>query len=114
MGLWFALAPASLIAGSLKPGIGGHNPVEASQAGSAVITGPHVPSFDDLYATYRRHNAVLDAADAPALAEAEMQVWSGHGPRPDAARAALAEASGGALATTRTALLYLLPAEAAS
>ena len=35
-------------------------------------------------------------------------------PRPDAARAALAEASGGALATTRTALLYLLPAEAAS
>lgn len=114
MGLWFALAPASLIAGSLKPGIGGHNPVEASQAGSAVITGPHVPSFDDLYATYRRHNAVLDAADAPALAEAVMQVWSGHGPGPDAARAALAEASGGALATTRTALLYLLPAEAAS
>ena len=112
MMLWYALAPASLIAGSLVPGIGGHNPVEASRAGTAIITGPHAASFDDLLDAYRRHNALLDAATAGEIAAAVTQIWSGKGPRPEAAEAALAEASGGAMATTLDRLGALLDGKA--
>lgn len=109
MALWYALAPAALIAGSLLPDIGGHNPVEASQAGAAVITGPHAASFDDLYAAYRRHGAAIEIHDSGTLAGAVARVWAGDGPSIENARAAIAEASGGALRTTLDALLERLP-----
>ena len=112
MMLWYTLAPASLIAGSLVPDIGGHNPVEASRAGTAVIAGPHAASFDDLFEAYRRHGALLDALDADSLARAVEQVWSGHGPALEAAEAALADASGGAMATTLEQLERLLDGKA--
>lgn len=112
MMLWYTLAPASLIAGSLVPDIGGHNPVEASRAGTAVITGPHAASFDDLFEAYRRHGALLDAQDADSLAGAVEQVWSGRGPALEAAEAALADASGGAMATTLEQLERLLDGKA--
>ncbi|WP_291843011.1 3-deoxy-D-manno-octulosonic acid transferase [Maricaulis sp.] len=108
MPLWFSLAPAAFIAGSLLPEIGGHNPVEASQAGACVITGPHVASFDDLYAAYRRHDALLEIDDALTLSEAVEQVWQGRAPSLAAARRAIAQASGGALDTTLTAIGLLL------
>lgn len=57
MAYWYTLAPVSLIAGSLKPGIGGHNPIEASQAGTGIMTGPHTASFDDVYKIYDAHQA---------------------------------------------------------
>lgn len=57
MGLWFELAPVSLVAGSLVPGIGGHNAYEPALHGSAILHGAHVGNFADLYAR-------LDAAGA--------------------------------------------------
>lgn len=112
MMLWYALAPASLIAGSLVPGIGGHNPVEASRAGTAVITGPHAASFDDLFDAYRRHAAAIEATDADSLADAVRTIWRGEGPAMDAAEAALADASGGAMETTLEQLECLLDGRA--
>lgn len=112
MMLWYSLAPASLIAGSLVPDIGGHNPVEASRAGTAVIAGPHAASFDDLFDAYRRHGALLEARDADSLAAAVEQVWAGKGPLTEAADAALADASGGAMATTLEQLERLLDGKA--
>nr|WP_238934770.1 glycosyltransferase N-terminal domain-containing protein [Maricaulis parjimensis] len=115
MAIWFSLAPASLIAGSLIPGIGGHNPVEASQAGSGVITGPFRSSFDDLYSAYQAHSACIEVESDTDLSTAVMRVWSGQGPTPSASQAALAAASGGAMAKTVTALETLLhSAEATS
>ncbi|OLF81590.1 3-deoxy-D-manno-octulosonic acid transferase [Maricaulis sp. W15] len=108
MPLWFALAPAALIAGSLLPDIGGHNPIEASQAGASVITGPHVASFDDVYAAYRRHDAVLEVDDAPSLAQAVEQVWQAKGPGKASAGRAIADVSGGALETSLAAINRLL------
>lgn len=112
MMLWYALAPASLIAGSLVPGIGGHNPVEASRAGTAVITGPHAASFDDLFDAYRRHSAAIEAKDADSLADAVRTIWRGEGPAMGAAEAALADASGGAMETTLEQLECLLDGKA--
>lgn len=114
MSLWFALAPAAFIAGSLKAGIGGHNPIEASQAGACVITGPHVDSFDDIYTAYRDHAAMLEVDDALTLSEAVEQVWQGRAPGKAVADRAIAAASGGAMATTLAALHSLLAPDAES
>lgn len=111
MGLWFAAAPAAFIAGSLKDGIGGHNPLEATRSGAAVLSGPHVASFEDVYAAYREHDGVLIARDEAEVAEAVKRVWRGDGPSPKAAQAALQALSGGALDVTLDALDALLREE---
>lgn len=48
MGLWFRLAPVSFVGGSLVS-IGGHNPFEPAALGSAIVHGPHVTNFEDIY-----------------------------------------------------------------
>lgn len=108
MPLWYGLAPAALIGGSLIDGIGGHNPVEASKAGSGVITGPFTASFDDVYTAYRQHSAARFADDAASLADAVDAIWSGQGPQSDAVTAALAAASSGALKTTMSGIRPIL------
>lgn len=70
MQLWYGLAATSFIAGSLIDGIGGHNPIEATRAGSAVITGPYTASFEDIYAAYRENAGVVTAKDAAGIAQA--------------------------------------------
>ncbi len=56
LGLWYRLAPVSLVCGSLLP-VGGHNPYEAAQLGTVILHGPHTGNFGDIYAR-------LDAAGA--------------------------------------------------
>ncbi|MGV6811459.1 MAG: 3-deoxy-D-manno-octulosonic acid transferase [Brevirhabdus sp.] len=48
MGLWYRLAPISFMGGSLAK-IGGHNPFEPAALGSAILHGPHVTNFMDIY-----------------------------------------------------------------
>ena len=48
MGLWYRIAPISLVCGSLVP-VGGHNPFEPAALGSAILHGPHVANFRDIY-----------------------------------------------------------------
>ncbi|WP_227419415.1 3-deoxy-D-manno-octulosonic acid transferase [Roseitranquillus sediminis] len=48
MGLWYRLAPISLVGGSFN-GIGGHNPYEPIALGSVVLHGPDVANFADIY-----------------------------------------------------------------
>lgn len=47
-GLWYHLATVTFIGGSLAQN-GGHSPLEAAALGSAVVHGPHVGPFTDLY-----------------------------------------------------------------
>lgn len=108
MPLWYGLAAASFIAGSLIDGIGGHNPIEASRCGSAVLSGPYTASFDDVFNAYRDQRAVFTVADAIEISDAVTGIWAGHGPSREAVDAALTNASGGALTTTMTALRPLL------
>ena len=42
LGLAMRLAPVTFVAGSLQPGIGGHNPVEPVQLGSTVFSASFV------------------------------------------------------------------------
>ncbi|MEN9410031.1 MAG: hypothetical protein RL216_2005 [Pseudomonadota bacterium] len=63
MGLWFDLCPVTLVAGSLVDGIGGHNAYEPALHGSAILHGPHVGNFANLYAR-------LDAAGAARVVRA--------------------------------------------
>lgn len=50
MGLIYRLAPITLMCGSLIEGLSGHNPLEPARLGSAVLSGPYVSSFEDIYA----------------------------------------------------------------
>ena len=59
MGLWYRISPISFIGGSLAR-VGGHNPFEAAQLGSAILHGPHVFNFDEAYRRFAdAHAAVL-------------------------------------------------------
>jgi 3-deoxy-D-manno-octulosonic-acid transferase len=48
LGLVYRLAPLVFIGGSLIPH-GGQNPIEAAKLGTAILHGPHVANFQDLY-----------------------------------------------------------------
>jgi 3-deoxy-D-manno-octulosonic-acid transferase len=60
LGLIYQLAPIVFMGGSLIRH-GGQNPIEAIRFGSAILHGPHVFNFDEIYQE-------LDRADAAALA----------------------------------------------
>ncbi len=49
MGNAMSLSGISLVAGSLVPNIGGHNPIEPAQIGSVILSGPYVHNFADIY-----------------------------------------------------------------
>ncbi len=63
LGLFYKLSDISLIAGSLKDGIGGHNPFEALKLGSIVISGKNVINFAQIYDDLGSNNACLLAKD---------------------------------------------------
>ena len=72
MGLWYRLAPVSFVGGSLVD-VGGHNPFEPAALGSAVLHGPHVHNFADIYARLSQAGGArrVDGAGlGPALAAA--------------------------------------------
>lgn len=48
LGLWYRLAPISFVGGSLVA-VGGHNPFEPASLGSAILHGPYVANFADIY-----------------------------------------------------------------
>lgn len=60
LGLWFRLARGAFLGGSLLPGIGGHNPLEAVQVGTPAVSGRHVDNWASVYRD-------LEAAGAAAL-----------------------------------------------
>lgn len=69
LGSAFALAPVTVMGGSLVEKVGGHNPVEPIAIGSAVISGMKVHNFADLYLDLEEAGGViLIEAEARALA----------------------------------------------
>ncbi len=110
LGLWYRLAPVSFVGGSWEP-IGGHNPFEPAALGSAILHGPYVTNFVDIYQRLTEARAARLVASPQSLAEAVDDLLS-----PDRA-AAMAHAawevvSAGADVTERakTVLLDMLDA----
>ena len=67
LGLFYRLAPVAFIGNSLVDG-GGHNPLEAVQLGAAVLYGPHVKNFADVFARLDLASPTARVTDAASLA----------------------------------------------
>ncbi len=68
MGLWYRLAPISFVGGSLVA-IGGHNPFEPAALGSAILHGPYVTNFVDIYQRLSEAEAARLAPSPEKLAD---------------------------------------------
>ncbi|WP_430449765.1 3-deoxy-D-manno-octulosonic acid transferase [Rhodophyticola sp.] len=69
LGLWYRLAPVSFVGGSLEP-IGGHNPFEPAALGSAILHGPYVTNFVDIYQRLTEAKAARLVSSPESLAAA--------------------------------------------
>ena len=93
MGVWFDLCPLTFVGGSLVPGIGGHNAYEPALHGSAILHGPHVGNFADLYGRLDAAGAAQPVSDAASMAAVVERVLGD-----PAAWKVLTEAANGVLA----------------
>ena len=109
-GLWFRLARLALIGGSLLPGIGGHNPLEAARLSCPFVSGPHVENWRPVFAALEQAQAVLYVSGATDLGDA-FRAALNH-PEADRARAErafrLASTEDGALQAAASQILTLV------
>lgn len=75
LGLWYRLAPISFVGGSLEP-IGGHNPFEPAALGSAILHGPYVTNFVDIYQRLTEAGAARLVSSPESLAQAVNELLS--------------------------------------
>jgi 3-deoxy-D-manno-octulosonic-acid transferase len=75
LGLWYRVAPISLVGGSLQP-IGGHNPFEPAALGSAILHGPYVTNFVDIYQRLSEAGAARLVTGPDTLAEAVHELMN--------------------------------------
>ncbi|MEN3930341.1 3-deoxy-D-manno-octulosonic acid transferase [Microvirga sp. W0021] len=78
LGLFYRLAPLAYIGGSLVPH-GGQNPIEPAKLGSAIIHGPHVHNFKDIYTALDEDGGALKLASAENLAPVVADLLSDTG-----------------------------------
>ena len=69
LGLFYRLAPFAFVGGSLVPR-GGQNPIEPTRLGTAVLHGPLVKNFKEIYATLDSATGTTPSRTRQALAEA--------------------------------------------
>lgn len=77
MGLWYRLAPATFLGGSLV-NIGGHNPYEPAALGSAIIHGPFVTNAPDIYSRLDEAGAAIAVCNADELGKAIIDTLEPH------------------------------------
>jgi 3-deoxy-D-manno-octulosonic-acid transferase len=86
LGLIYRLSPMVFMGGSLV-GHGGQNPIEAIRLGAAVVHGPHVWNFAEIYGALDRAHGAEPVADEEALT-GKLSEWLNN----PAARKAVVEA----------------------
>ncbi len=67
MGLHYRIAPVSFIGGSLVHH-GGQNPIEPAKLGTAILHGPDVHNFPEIYSALNAADAAIEVDNAEALA----------------------------------------------
>lgn len=75
LGLFYRLAPVVFIGGSLVRH-GGQNPIEAAKLGAAIVHGPHVGNFSDIYAALDKAHGAAVVTDSAKLA-LRIGAWLG-------------------------------------
>lgn len=70
LGLWYRVAPVSLVGSSLFPGAGGRDPLEAAALGSAILYGPSVRRYLSSYTRLANLGAARSVKDAESLSKA--------------------------------------------
>ena len=116
LGLFYRLASVAFVGNSLVPPGGGHNPLEAIQLGAAVITGPEVNNFADVFARLDRAcpmGPITDAASLASVVAALLADPAAVARRAHAQAAVLTELTG-ALDATLAALQPYLAAKTAA
>lgn len=94
--LWYAASPIAFIGGGWGK-LGGHNPLEAAQADTAILSGPKVANFKETYESLVRAGAARFVADASELTDAVLSLTDGDGrPSQQALRMAQAGSTAGA------------------
>jgi 3-deoxy-D-manno-octulosonic-acid transferase len=101
LGLFYRLSPVVFMGGSLVPH-GGQNPIEPAKLGSAILHGPHVHNFSEVYSAIDRAGGALPVPDGPTLARALAELLGDPRIGREMARAAAAtvERLGGAVTRT--------------
>ncbi|MDI4236316.1 3-deoxy-D-manno-octulosonic acid transferase [Bradyrhizobium sp. Arg237L] len=110
LGLFYRLAPIVFMGGSLVPH-GGQNPIEAVKLGAAIVHGPHVFNFTDVYEALDRAGGARRAETQEALVKQLGQLLDNAKAREASLGAAehVVQQLGGALERTLAALEpYLL------
>ena len=110
LGLFYRLAGIVFMGGSMVAH-GGQNPIEAVKLGAAIVHGPHVFNFTDVYEALDQAAGARLVADRDALVKQLGQLLADTDAREQlvAASAKVVEQLGGALERTLTALEpYLL------
>ncbi|HTO79842.1 MAG TPA: 3-deoxy-D-manno-octulosonic acid transferase, partial [Methylocystis sp.] len=75
LGLAFPLAGVVFVGRSFSPG-GGHNPIEPTRFGCAVLHGPDVADFGEIYAALDAAGGALACADARELARSAKRFFA--------------------------------------
>ncbi|MEM7733245.1 MAG: 3-deoxy-D-manno-octulosonic acid transferase [Pseudomonadota bacterium] len=90
-GLWYALCPITCLCGSFIA-VGGHNPFEPAEGGSAILHGPLYANFAEIYGAFDAVGAARQVGDAQSLAKQVIALLGD-----DRARAAMTTAAKGQL-----------------
>jgi len=113
LGRFYAVADVAFVGGSLQP-IGGHNLLEPAAVGTPIITGLHLHNFTEIAAQLGATGALVQSADAEALAD-DLDALMGDPARRRAMAEAgrlLVEEGRGALQRTLDAIAADLPSAA--
>jgi 3-deoxy-D-manno-octulosonic-acid transferase len=101
LGLLYRLAPIVFVGGSLVRH-GGQNPIEAAKLGAAILHGPHIWNFAEIYAALDSAHGAEPVADASKLTAGFAALMAQPAVRASVADAArvTVEGLGGALERT--------------
>jgi 3-deoxy-D-manno-octulosonic-acid transferase len=77
LGIWYQMAAVCFLGGSLVPR-GGHTPLEAAGLGSAIMHGPNVGNYADIYLRLRNAGAAIEVTSVASLAEAVGELVAPH------------------------------------
>ncbi len=74
LGLWHRVSAVTFMGSSLERGSGGHDPLIAVALGSAVIHGPHVSNYNNLYDRLGREKAAMRIRTATELGDGVVEL----------------------------------------